>query len=102
MLKLLLLSVLSVVCLPLQTVYAATDVPASTAPLMSPVNNIVNINSATAEELATTLSGIGLKKAQALVNYRKEHGPFTQIEDVTAVKGIGMSLVERNRSRIAL
>ncbi|WP_306345738.1 ComEA family DNA-binding protein [Vibrio spartinae] len=69
---------------------------------MSPVNNIVNINGATAEELATTLSGIGLKKAQALVNYRKEHGPFTQIEDVTAVKGIGMSLVERNRSRIAL
>nr|WP_232471983.1 helix-hairpin-helix domain-containing protein [Vibrio gazogenes] len=64
--------------------------------------NIVNINSATAEELATVLSGIGLKKAQALVNYREEHGPFAQVEDVTAVKGIGMSLVERNRSRISL
>ncbi|SHF69547.1 helix-hairpin-helix domain-containing protein [Vibrio gazogenes] len=101
MFKLLLLSVLSILCLPLQTAYAATDEPASAALLESPVNT-VNINSATAEELATTLSGIGLKKAQALVNYREEHGPFTQIEDVTAVKGIGMSLVERNRSRIAL
>ncbi|ASA56839.1 ComEA family DNA-binding protein [Vibrio gazogenes] len=101
MLKLLLLSVLSVVCLPLQTVYAATGEPASVTPLESQAN-IVNINSATAEELATVLSGIGLKKAQALVNYREEHGPFAQVEDVTAVKGIGMSLVERNRSRISL
>ncbi|KUI99758.1 helix-hairpin-helix domain-containing protein [Vibrio sp. MEBiC08052] len=99
MFKILLLSVLSVVCLPLPTVYAA-DKPVSAA-VEQPVN-VVNINSATAEEVAAILSGIGLKKAQALVNYREEHGPFTQIEDVTAVKGIGMSLIEKNRSRISL
>ncbi|MDW6092621.1 ComEA family DNA-binding protein [Vibrio rhizosphaerae] len=100
MLKILLLSVLSIICLPLHTVYAA-DKPASAVMNERPAN-VVNINSATAEEVAATLSGIGLKKAQALVNYREEHGPFTQIEDITAVKGIGPSLIEKNRRRISL
>lgn len=62
----------------------------------------VNINSAGAEELSTLLSGIGLKKAQAIVQYREAHGKFNSVDALTRVKGIGAAIVERNRSRIEL
>lgn len=48
----------------------------------------VNINTATVEEL-TALPGIGEKKAQAIVKYRKKHGRFSSASDLTNVKGIG-------------
>lgn len=49
---------------------------------------MVNINTASIEALAT-LSGIGEKTAQAIVDYRDENGPFSIIEDIKNVKGIG-------------
>jgi competence protein ComEA len=48
----------------------------------------VNINTATVSEL-DTLPGIGPAKAQAIVNYRSEHGPFSSIENIQDVSGIG-------------
>ncbi len=48
------------------------------------------------------LSGVGLKKAQAIVKYRDENGPFQRVEDLAQVKGIGDSLVDKNRTRIQL
>ncbi|WP_394144397.1 ComEA family DNA-binding protein [Vibrio atypicus] len=62
----------------------------------------VNINQATAAELADLLKGIGLKKAQAIVDYREEHGPFQDADSLANVKGIGESTVEKNRPRIEL
>lgn len=62
----------------------------------------VNINTASAEELATLLKGIGLKKAQAIVDYREANGPFTHIDDLTNVKGIGEATVRNNAARILL
>lgn len=50
----------------------------------------LDINTATAEELAT-LPGIGEKRAGDIVAYRKEHGPFRIPEDITKVPGIGES-----------
>jgi competence protein ComEA len=47
----------------------------------------VNINTATAEQL-DVLPGIGPTKAQAIIDYRNEHGRFTSIEDIQNVKGI--------------
>lgn len=49
---------------------------------------VVNINSATQEQLAT-LDGIGPVKAQAIIDYRKKNGPFKKIEDIKKVDGIG-------------
>ena len=49
----------------------------------------VNINTADAETMAAELNGIGLVKAQAIVEYRKKHGPFKSAEDLSLVKGIG-------------
>jgi competence protein ComEA len=61
----------------------------------------VSINSASAEELAKALNGVGLKKAQAIVSYREEYGPFKTVDDLKQVPGWG-SLVERNLSHLKL
>ncbi|MDJ0879815.1 MAG: helix-hairpin-helix domain-containing protein [Halieaceae bacterium] len=62
----------------------------------------VNINSADAETLAKVLTGVGLKRAEAIVRYREEFGPFFTAEDLEQVKGVGPSVVEKNRERIRL
>ena len=62
----------------------------------------VNVNQASAQELADLLKGIGLKKAQAIVEYREAHGRFESADALVAVKGIGPSIVEKNRARIEL
>lgn len=62
--------------------------------------NIADINKASAEELAASLNGVGIKKAQAIVQYRQEFGPFKSLDQLLDVPGIGASLLERNRGRI--
>ena len=62
----------------------------------------VNINTADAQTIAKELNGIGAKKAQAIVEYRKANGKFKTIESLTAVKGIGLKTVEKNRDAIEL
>jgi competence protein ComEA len=62
----------------------------------------VSINNASAEELAKALNGVGLKKAQAIVSYREEYGPFKTVDDLKQVPGMGNSLVERNLSHLKL
>jgi competence protein ComEA len=52
-----------------------------------PPGQTVNINTATAEQL-DALPGIGPSKAQAIIDYRNEHGRFNSIEDIQNVKGI--------------
>lgn len=54
----------------------------------------VNINTATVEELAR-LNGVGEVKAQAIVDYRNEHGAFKSVEDLKNVKGIGDKTLEK-------
>lgn len=62
----------------------------------------VSINQATAEMLADAMTGVGLKKARAIVEYREQYGPFTSVEQLAEVPGMGTSLVERNLSRLTL
>ncbi len=62
----------------------------------------VNINSADAETLAEGLVGVGMSRAEAIVRYREEFGPFFTADDLQQVKGIGPSVVEKNRERIRL
>ena len=59
----------------------------------------VNINTATLEELQT-IKGIGKKKAEAILQYRKEHGPFRTKEDLLQVKGIGKKALEAIESQV--
>lgn len=61
----------------------------------------VHLNTDSAEQLQQ-LKGIGAKKAQAIVDYRQQHGPFQQIEDLKKVKGIGEQTFEKNKVQLAL
>jgi competence protein ComEA len=62
----------------------------------------VDINSADAKTLAEGLTGVGMSKAEAIVAYRNEHGPFANASELAQVKGIGDKLVERNRDNIVV
>lgn len=70
-------------------------------PAQSQALGAININTADATMLAS-LNGIGERKAMAIIDYRKQHGPFKSVEQLTEVKGIGDALVEKNRSRISI
>ena len=60
----------------------------------------VNINTADAETISAELKGVGLSKAQAIVEYRQKHGPFRSADELSLVKGIGERTVEINRKDI--
>ena len=62
----------------------------------------VNINKASAEEIADVLTGVGIKKAMTIVKYREKSGAFKVINDLLSVKGIGSATLEKNRDRIKL
>ena len=62
----------------------------------------VNVNQADAATIANVLVGVGISRAQAIVDYRDEYGPFYTAEELTAVKGVGQATVERNLARITL
>lgn len=62
---------------------------------------VININTASAEELAT-LEGIGDVTAENIVQYRDANGPFATIEDIKNVKGIGEKKFEKIKERIAV
>lgn len=73
------------------------------APLgAAPVEGAVNINTASAAELAESLNGVGMKKAEAIILWREEHGPFTSKEQLLEVKGIGEVTLAKNSDRILL
>ena len=63
------------------------------------VSSRINVNTADALTL-TGLKGVGEKKAQAIVAYRKAKGPFSSLEQFEAVPGIGPSIVAKNKSAI--
>ena len=60
----------------------------------------VNINTASATEIAEALNGIGFSKAQAIVDYREAYGPFNRPDEIVFVRGIGGSTLENNKSDI--
>lgn len=62
----------------------------------------VNINQADADTLSKSLNGIGPKKAEAIIQYRKEHGDFKSLKDLENVKGIGAKTIQLNEKDILL
>jgi competence ComEA-like helix-hairpin-helix protein len=59
----------------------------------------ININNASAEELAK-IKGIGRTIAERIVEYRYQNGSFASIDDIKDVKGVGVALFEKIRNRI--
>ncbi len=67
----------------------------------STTSNIVNINTASLEELMT-LSGIGESKASAIISYREENGSFQTTQEITNVSGIGQAIYEKIKNFITV
>ena len=66
---------------------------------VAPVRVLVNINTATAEELET-VTGIGPVLAQAILDYRAEHGDFQTLDELLEVRGIGSAKLDAMRDEI--
>ena len=62
----------------------------------------VNINSASASEIAASLKGVGMKTARAIVAYRDANGAFKSLDALSMVKGVGRKTIKRNKENIAL
>jgi competence protein ComEA len=57
----------------------------------------VDINTADASTLAKELNGVGPARAQAIVAYRNEHGPFRSVDDLALVKNLPQKVIDNNR-----
>ena len=80
---------------PEETGPAASEAQASApSPYAPGAPGLVIINTAGSEELQT-LPGIGEKRAEDIIAYREEHGPFRIVEDITDVSGIGEGILSR-------
>ena len=77
----------------------AEEIPAGATSKEEAKEGKVNINTATVEELKT-LKGVGEKKAEAIIEYRKKNGSFQTKEDLMKVRGIGKKLFESFQERI--
>ena len=64
-------------------------------------SQLVNINTASAEELMT-LPGIGKTRAAAIIEYRQQKGNFEKIEDIMNVKGIKTGIFSKINSLICV
>jgi competence protein ComEA len=60
----------------------------------------ININTADAPALDRALKGVGAARAAAIVEYRKAHGPFKNVDELALVEGIGRKVIEDNRGQM--
>lgn len=70
-----------------------TDIVNTELAATAPAGKLVNINTATAEQLQT-LPGIGPALAQRILSYRAENGPFSSVAELTKIEGIGIKRLE--------
>jgi competence protein ComEA len=109
-LRIILISILSSLFCLTSLAYAASAHPgtSASAPAASTIaadSEKININTANADQLVT-LKGIGTAKAQAIIDYRSQQGPFKTAEELSKVKGfsekIVATLLKNNPNKIAI
>ena len=76
---------------------ALTMVSAGQSRAETTLTGVVNINTATVEQLEM-LPNVGEVKSLAIVQYRKQHGPFRSVDDLVQISGIGDRALEQMRS----
>ena len=75
--------------------------PATAATSAVPAADVINLDTATAVQLAT-LPGIGPKAADLIVQYRQKNGSFKKVEEIMNVRGIGEKTFLKLKSRITV
>lgn len=90
----------SVIAAPSNLLSGAATVIATTTTAVQ--QEKVNINQASAEQLARVLRGVGMARAQAIIELREKLGGFKDIEDLLQVRGLGVKVLEDNKDRIEL
>jgi len=68
-------------------------------PLLSFAGEAININTADKASLMS-IKGVGEKRAEAIIAWREQHGPFKSVDDLASVSGIGPAIVEANRDNL--
>ena len=86
--------------IPISVPVVPGAVPIIGAPIttMSP---LINLNSATSDQL-DTLPGVGPSTAKAIISYRNRKGPFTKVDDLLNVPGIGPAKVGALRDQVTV
>lgn len=86
----------------LKNIFAAIILSLAVAQIGFAEETAIDVNTATAEQLADALYGVGMAKARAIVEYREENGDFEHVDELVNVRGIGLRTLDRNRDRIDL
>jgi len=60
----------------------------------------LDINTASADQFAEVMVGVGKAKAEAIVKDRETNGKFNSVDDLDRVKGIGKATIEKNRPKL--
>jgi len=92
----------SVLILLSTSVLASEPADKTRAMMVTADNHPVNVNQASASQIAAGLKGVGLKTATAIVAYRKANGPFKTADSLMSVKGVGRRTLVKNEGVIAL
>lgn len=88
----------------------AAEITASQSPQSTSVQAIqtpaqvvvVNLNTADELTLERELLGVGAVKAKAIIAHRQANGPFTSVDELLEVKGIGAATLEKNRAKLSI
>lgn len=92
----------SVLILSSTAVWAAEPMGKASGMAVSADYQPINVNEASAPQIAAALKGIGLKTASAIVAYRTANGPFKTADSLLSVKGVGRQALVKNADVITL
>ena len=89
--------------LPIFAESEAPSAPQAAQAELAKTGESVNLNTADAATIVNAhIKGIGKKRAEAIVAYRQQHGPFKSVDDLKNIKGISQNVINANRSRLVL
>ena len=71
-------------------------------PLIGFSAEAININTADKETLMEVIKGVGEKKADAIIEYREQNGPFKSVDELTNIKGIGEDTINKHREMLTV
>ena len=88
-------------CILSLPVHAAIHPPLKAEAKVDSSTNKINLNTAELAKIIGSFKGVGKKRAQAVIDYRKKHDGIKSIEELAQVKGFGKHFVEQNHDKLS-